>query len=292
MVFKKSMFIKPNNELEGRELKNEYVPAVPEELCISCPSCKNIVFVSELTANNSVCPKCNHHFKMNARTRIQTIADENTFVETNADYLSDDILDFPGYKEKLNKARDNSKENESVITGRCNIGGHRCALFVMEPDFMMGSMGRVTGEKITELFEMASKERLPVLGFTVSGGARIQEGILSLMQMAKTAGAAKYHSDAGNLYIAVLTNPTTGGVMASFAMLGDIILAEPNALIAFAGPRVIEQTMLQKLPEGFQRAEFLLEKGFVDSIVDRKDQRRVIAYLLQLHQRRSCNGCL
>ena len=177
-----------------------------------------------------------------------------------------------------------SGENEGVVTGFCQVGGHPCALFVMDSLFFMGSMGTAVGEKITLLFEAALDQKLPVLGYTVSGGARIQEGILSLMQMAKTSAAVKRHSQAGLLYLTVLTDPTTGGVTASFAMEGDIILAEPGALIAFAGPRVIEQTIRQKLPEGFQRSEFLMQKGFVDSIVDRREQREAIGLLLSLHE--------
>ena len=187
-------------------------------------------------------------------------------------------------KKKLINANLESKENEAVITGVAKIGGYACAIFVMEPYFMMGSMGCVVGEKITRIFEYATENKIPVLGFTLSGGARMQEGILSLMQMAKTSGAVKKHSDDGNLYITVLTDPTTGGVTASFAMEGDIIIAEPHALVGFAGPRVIEQTIRQKLPEGFQRAEFLLKNGFVDAIVPRNEQKSYITKLLSFHK--------
>lgn len=180
-------------------------------------------------------------------------------------------------------AQQKSGELEGVICGTAKIGGYPVALFVMDPGFIVGSMGAVVGEKITRLFEYAARQRLPVVGYTVSGGARMQEGILSLMQMAKTSGAVKLHSDAGLLYVTVLTNPTTGGVTASFAMEGDIILAEPKALVAFAGPRVVEQTIRQKLPNGFQRAEFLLEKGFVDAIVARNRQRDYLTTVLRLH---------
>ena len=199
--------------------------------------------------------------------------------------MSSDPLNFPGYGEKLARAAEESGENEGVICGLGEVDNVQAAVFAMEPGFMLGSMGVAVGEKITRLFELAAGQGLPVIGFTLSGGARMQEGILSLMQMAKTSGAVKLHSDAGNLYIAVLCDPTMGGVTASFAMEADIILAEPGALIGFAGPRVIEQTIRQTLPEGFQRAEFLLEKGFIDAIVPRAALRETIARLLGLHRR-------
>jgi acetyl-CoA carboxylase carboxyl transferase subunit beta len=287
MIFKKSMFKQPRNTLEGTEDKKAGgAPQVPSDLYSSCPSCKTMVSKADLAENLCVCPKCGLHQKMGARERVLSAADEGSFVETNTDLVSSNVLEFPGYDEKLKKARQESGECESVITGVCRIGGHSCCIFALDPDFMMGSMGSVTGEKITRLFEKAAEESMPVIGFSVSGGARIQEGILSLMQMAKTSGAVKRHSDSGNLYISVLSNPTTGGVMASFAMEGDIILAEPKALIGFAGPRVIEQTMRQKLPDGFQKAEFLLDKGFVDHIVDRRHMKQVIVRMLGMHQRR------
>ena len=212
-----------------------------------------------------------------------------SFEELFSDLSPTNLLDFPGYDEKLKKAQAESGEQEGVICGTARIGNYPVALFVMDPGFILGSMGTIVGEKITRLFEYAAAQNLPVIGYTVSGGARMQEGILSLMQMAKTSGAVKLHSDAGLLYITVLTNPTTGGVTASFAMEGDIILAEPKALVAFAGPRVIEQTIRQKLPSGFQRAEFLLEKGFVDAIVHRKDQKSYLTTILKLHQNH-CEG--
>jgi acetyl-CoA carboxylase carboxyl transferase subunit beta len=286
MIFKKSMFKQPRNALEGTEDKKAS-PSVPSDLYSSCPSCRIMVSKADLTENLHVCPKCGFHQKMGARERVLSVADDGSFAETNAAIFSSNVLEFPGYDQKLEKARQESGESESVITGMCSIGGYSCCIFALDPNFMMGSMGSVTGEKITEMFEKAAEAGLPVIGFSVSGGARIQEGILSLMQMAKTSGAVKRHSDLGNLFISVLTNPTTGGVMASFAMEGDIILAEPKALIGFAGPRVIEQTMRQKLPEGFQKAEFLLEKGFVDHIVDRRQMKQVLARLLRLHQRRA-----
>ena len=206
--------------------------------------------------------------------------------------MSANRLQFPEYEEKLAAAMAKSNENEAVITGSCSKSGVRCALFVMDWRFMMGSMGTVVGEKITRLFEYAMQKSLPVLGFTVSGGARMQEGILSLMQMAKVSGALGRHSKAGLFYLTVITDPTTGGVTASFAMEGDVILSEPHALIGFAGPRVIEQTTLKKLPENFQRAELLMEKGFLDNIVDRRDQRGIISMLFKLYERKAFNAAV
>ncbi len=211
------------------------------------------------------------------------IADKKSFTEHDAKLTAVNIISFPEYDEKIEKARKESRECEAVITGVCKIGGYPCAVFVMEPRFIMGSMGSIVGEKITRVFEYATKKHLPVIGYTVSGGARMQEGIISLLQMAKVSGAVKNHSDAGNLYLTVLTNPTTGGVTASFAMLGDIIIAEPNALIGFAGPRVIEQTIRQKLPANFQRAEYLLKTGFIDDIVGRREQKAYLARVLKIH---------
>lgn len=259
-------------------------PAIPEKLCIKCPGCSGIVFTEE-TGPFKICPKCGYHFRLSAKERIDLISDEGSFEEHDANMLSRNILGFPGYDAKLNSARISSRLKEAVITGKGKIMGQHSYIFAMDAGFMMGSMGSVVGEKITRLFERATDEKLPVIGFTLSGGARMQEGTVSLMQMAKVSGAVKRHSDKGNLYIAVLTHPTTGGVTASFAMEGDIILAEPKALIGFAGPRVIEQTTRQKLPEGFQRAEFLLNKGFIDDIVPRPRQKEYLAKLLMLHSR-------
>jgi acetyl-CoA carboxylase carboxyl transferase beta subunit len=277
MVLSKEMFIRPKNELEG-DVK------VPGDVIIPCPNCKNrIYFLSEINDHLSLCPKCGYHYKIPARRRIEIMTDAKSFQEMDAQLSYTDLLEFPGYNEKLESSKTISGENESVITGTARISGEQCCVFAMEPNFMMGSMGTVCGEKITRLFEHATRQNLPVIGFTVSGGARMQEGILSLMQMAKTSGAVKYHSDAGLLYICVLQNPTTGGITASFAMEADIIIAEPGALIGFAGPRVIKQTIRQKLPEGFQTAEFVKEKGFVDLIVPRYNQKDMIAKLLRMH---------
>ena len=284
MMLKKSMFLNPNVDLEGQEAGASSAPQVPDELCRACPSCKKMCFLSELEEHCFVCPACGHHFRLSARERIALVCDKGTFVETNASLTSTAQSVFPGYSEKLAAAEKKSGEAEAVVTGFCEIGGHACALFVMDPLFFMGSMGTAVGEKITLLFEDALNKRLSVVGYTVSGGARVQEGILSLMQMAKTSAAVGRHSDAGLFYLTVLTDPTTGGVTASFAMEGDIILAEPEALIGFAGPRVIEQTIRQTLPEGFQRSEFLLEKGFVDHIIDRREQKEAVSLLLGLHE--------
>ena len=260
-------FLKPKNELENQGGFAENHPYIPEELWIKCPVCKNAVLSSDLMDNHKVCPKCSYHFRIAARQRIEMTMDEGTFTEMDADMTSVNKIGFPDYEKKLRSAKLSSGENESVITGVGEINGEKTVIAVMNSQFMMGSMGTVTGEKITRALEYATAHGLPVVIFTVSGGARMQEGILSLMQMAKTSGAVKKHSDAGLLYITVLTDPTTGGVTASFAMEGDIILSEPHALIGFAGPRVIEQTIRQKLPKDFQSAEFLLEKGFIDAIM-------------------------
>ena len=232
-----------------------------------------------------MCSACGYHFRIGPRERIAYLTDENTFLELDGNLKSKDFLNFPGYDQKLRNAKLASREKEGVVCGEAKICGEPCALFFMDPNFMIGSMGTVVGEKITRLFEYALARSLPVVGFTVSGGARMQEGILSLMQMAKTSGALRKHSDGGNFYLTVLTDPTTGGVTASFAMDGDIIMAEPGATVGFAGARVIEQTIRKKLPQGFQTAEFLLEHGFVDLIVPRSEQKETIAKLLRLHKR-------
>lgn len=283
-MLRKSNFKKSRNQLEGfsPNLQTDK-PYVPQELCTSCPGCRAMLFQSDLEENDGVCPKCGHHFRLSARQRIGLICDEGSYEPWDENLTPKDPLSFPGYGAKLKASRLRSRELEGVLTGKASVGGLTCAVFAMDAGFMMGSMGSVVGEKVTRLFERAAEERLPVIGFTVSGGARMQEGILSLMQMAKTSGAVKLHSDKGLLYITVLTDPTTGGVTASFAMEGDIILSEPGALIAFAGPRVIEQTMRQKLPKGFQTAEFLLEKGFVDAVVPRKELKDTLGRLLRLH---------
>lgn len=271
----KNLFGKPKNALEGESR----VGAL-----IECPGCKSRCSEAELEETFHVCRRCGAHMRLSARKRIGITVDPGSFMEIDRDVTSHDLLGFPEYQEKLDKARAQSGEPEGVVTGTATIDGQGVAIFAMDPNFMMGSMGTALGEKVTRLFELALEKRLPVVGFTLSGGARVQEGILSLMQMAKTSGAVGRHSRAGLLYIAVLTDPTTGGVDASFAALGDILIAEPKALIGFAGPRVIEQTIRQKLPAGFQRSEFQLEKGFVDIISDRRELRSLLSRLLSLHR--------
>lgn len=282
------IFKNPKNTLEGgpnpRKLEKAINKGMTDDLLVPCPKCAKSLEDSDLITRLGVCVYCGHHFRRTARQRLNFICDRYSFSEIDAKMESENFLSFPEYDKKLENARISSNESDAVICGTCSINGIQTAIFVMEPFFMMGSMGVVVGEKITRLFERAVEERLPVIGFAVSGGARMQEGILSLMQMAKISGAVKRHSDAKLLYICVLTDPTTGGVTASFAMQADIILAEPDALIGFAGPRVIEQTLRKKLPEGFQRANFLKEKGFVDQIVERKDQRKYFTRVLRLHE--------
>ena len=284
-MLNKDLFRRPNIELEDAGLSTPDQPESPNALYVSCPKCKVMCADADLENNASVCPSCGHHFRIGARRRIGLIADEGSFEELWKDLRGEDRLQFEGYAAKIEQARAQSGETEGVLTGVCRIENIKTCIFSMESAFIMGSMGTAVGEKITRLFELARRDHLPVIGFCVSGGARMQEGVLSLMQMAKTSGAVKRHSDDGGLYIAVLTDPTTGGVMASFAMEGDITIAEPDALIGFAGPRVIEQTIRQKLKEGFQRSEFLLEKGFVDMICDRREMKARIAELLRLHGR-------
>lgn len=276
-------FLRPKNELEsgGRSsLPEQQAVSEPE---MTCPNCHKTIPVSKLKANYFTC-QCGYHFRMSARARLSYITDEGSFTELFADVENTDPLQFPGYQKKLESTAKSSKENEAVLTGTAEINKYKCCIFIMEPLFMMGSMGTVVGEKITRLFEYATENRMPVIGFTVSGGARMQEGLFSLMQMAKTSGAVKRHSDAGLLYVTVLTDPTTGGVTASFAMEGDIILSEPGATVGFAGARVIEQTTRKSLPKGFQTAEFMMEHGFIDAIVARQSQKKVIAAILRMHK--------
>ena len=275
-------FLKPNNELEAGGRVSAPVHRDEGEPEKQCPNCHKEIPLSKLWANNLVC-SCGYHFRMKARHRLRMITDKGTFSEMFADMESNDPLSFPGYKEKLNTVRVSSGEEEAVICGTAKIGGEKCCVFAMDPFFMMGSMGSVVGERITCLFEYATENRLPVVAFTVSGGARMQEGLVSLMQMAKTSAAVKRHSDAGLLYIAVLTDPTTGGVTASFAMEADIILSEPGATVGFAGARVIEQTTKKALPKGFQKSEFVLEHGFIDAIVDRANEKKTLTDLLKMH---------
>jgi acetyl-CoA carboxylase carboxyl transferase subunit beta len=255
---------------------------VPKEIFENCPSCNRILLKKELLENYKVCPKCGYMFRLSAYERIQLIADEGSFKEFAKNYMSVNILNFPEYDNKINESKEKSKLNEACVCGVCTINGIKTVLCVLDFNFMGGSMGSVVGEKVTLSFEKAKKMKLPIVIVSASGGARMQEGIISLMQMAKTSAACAKFKKTGLPYISVLTDPTTGGVTASFAMLGDINVAETKALIGFAGPRVIEQTIKQKLPEGFQSAEFLLEHGFVDIVVDRKVMKNVLANLLKL----------
>ncbi len=273
----------PKNELEKGGRQSAPIAQDDNEPAKTCPNCHRQIPLSQLWGNSHCCTNCGCHFRMNSRQRVSFLADSGSFAELYAGLRADDFLGFPGYPLKLETTRNASRETEAVICGTAKIDGRDCCLFVMEPYFMMGSMGVAVGEKITRLFEYATENALPVVGCTVSGGARMQEGMLSLMQMAKVSGAVKRHSDAGLLYITLLTDPTTGGVTASFAMEGDVILAEPGATIGFAGARVIEQTTKKKLPQGFQTSESLLSHGFVDAIVPRARQRKTISSLLKLH---------
>lgn len=275
-------FLKPKNQLEEGGRTAALVQRDEGEPEKKCPNCHKDIPLSRLWANRLVCP-CGYHFRMKARQRIKMLVDKDSFEELFADMKAGNPLNFPGYEEKAENVRAASGEEEAVVCGLAKIGRQDCCLFVMEPYFMMGSMGSAVGEKITLLFEYAMKHRLAVIGFTVSGGARMQEGLLSLMQMAKTSAAVKRHSDAGLLYLSVLTDPTTGGVTASFAMEADIILAEPGATVGFAGARVIEQTTRKSLPKGFQKSEFVLEHGFIDAIVVRTNQKKMLAELLKMH---------
>ena len=257
--------------------------SIPRDLWFKCPRCRNVAFEEEFAKNLKVCPKCGYHARISAAERLELTADPCSFQEFDAGLQSLNPIGFPGYERKVAAAQSLTGLREAVVTGKCLIEGRPCVIGVMDSRFMMASMGSVVGEKITRAFEYATARRLPVVLFTASGGARMQEGIVSLMQMAKTSGAAARHGDAGLLYITVLTDPTTGGVTASFASLGDIILAEPKVLVGFAGRRVIEGTIHQHLPDDFQSAEFLLEHGFVDRIVGRAEMKHTLAQLIALH---------
>ncbi len=248
-----------------------------------CPRCQSIVTLERYEELHRVCPNCNYHGRLSAPDRIAMTVDKDSFSEFDADMLSCDPISFPDYPQKQQELRESTGLKDAIITGTANIRGIKTVIGIMDSRYMMASMGSVVGEKITRAFEYATENNLPVIMFTASGGARMQEGIVSLMQMAKTSGAVKMHSDSGGLYITVLTDPTTGGVTASFASLGDIIIAEPKVLVGFAGRRVIESTMKQRLPEDFQLAEFMQDKGFVDMIVERKKMRSTLANLLSIH---------
>jgi acetyl-CoA carboxylase, carboxyl transferase, beta subunit len=270
-----------------RLLRRNNTPAIPKEVpdnvLKKCSSCNASVMNTELKSNLFVCPQCGNHFKIGAVERINQIIDAGTFKEFYKSSTSRNLEDFPEYSEKLDRAKSATGLREAVVCGVGSVNGIKVAIAVMDSNFMMGSMGSIVGEKITRTIEFATRCKIPLIISCTSGGARMQEGIISLMQMTKTSSALKRFSDAGGLYISILTHPTTGGVSASFAMLGDIIVAEPNALIGFAGSRVIEKTINEVLPPDFQRSEFLLEKGFVDMIVDRRNMKKTLHDLIAIH---------
>lgn len=280
-MFKKTAVLFRDREDRNQEKKE---PSAPEGLWLKCPKCGEVVYRDDVKAHGYVCPKCEGYFRIGTRTRIRMVADTGTFQEWFTDLETENPLEYPGYEEKIADLQEKTKLHEAVTVGKCMVNGLETVLGVCDARFLMGSMGYVVGEKITRAFERATEEKLPVVLFTSSGGARMQEGIVSLMQMAKTSAAIRKHSEAGLFYLPVLTDPTTGGGTASFAMLGDVILAEPGALIGFAGPRVIAQTIGQKLPEGFQRAEFLVEKGIIDGVVERQELKETVWKLLNIHQ--------
>lgn len=281
---KKSYFSLDGSDQKKKSEKRKKVqePSIPDGMWIKCNTCKNIIYKKEVT-EYKLCPSCGAHFRMSPSERIAIICDKGSFIELDSEMAPKNPMKYPGYKDVIQKAQKKSGIKEGVVTGEATIDGYRTVIAIMDSHFMMGSMGSVVGEKVTRAVEYATENKLPIIIFTTSGGARMQEGIISLMQMAKVSEAIGRHDEAGLLYVTVLTDPTTGGVTASFAMLGDIILSEPKALIGFAGQRVIQGTIHQKLPEGFQRAEFQLEHGFVDRIVHREDLRDELATILKLH---------
>ena len=287
----KDMFKKTNNRSYYISLKTGR-PEVPAGLLRKCNKCGAAIIAEDVKKEYYICPKCHGYFRIHAYRRIEILADEGSFEEWDKEMEFVNPLDFRGYEEKVARLKEQTNLDEAVVTGKVMINGNPAVVGVCDGRFMMASMGHIVGEKITRAVERATEEKLPVIIFTCSGGARMQEGIVSLMQMAKTSAALKRHSDAGQLYISVLTDPTTGGVTASFAMLGDIILAEPRALVGFAGPRVIEQTIGQKLPKGFQRSEFLLDHGFVDRIVEREEMKDVLTQILEMHSGKAASHAL
>ncbi|WP_446898100.1 acetyl-CoA carboxylase, carboxyltransferase subunit beta [Clostridium sp. LBM24168] len=282
--FKRTKYITVSQEtLKNISEDQDNRPYIPNGMWVKCSRCKRVLYKPDLDRNNKVCQYCGHHFRMSARERIELIMDKDSFKEFDVDLQSDNPIQFDGYEDKLDNMKKKTGLNEAVITGRGTIGKMAAVVCFMDSNFMMGSMGSVVGEKITRAVESAVKLKLPLIIFTTSGGARMQEGIFSLMQMAKISAALNRLDKERLLYITVLTDPTTGGVTASFAMLGDIILAEPYALVGFAGKRVIEQTIRQKLPDGFQSAEFLLKHGFIDSIVSRDNLKNTLKNILIIH---------
>ena len=271
--------------LDSTRPKKEKEPSanMPEGLFIKCSACETGQPRAIMQENLFICPKCGHHNKIRAHARLQILFDDEPYKEMFDELQSTNPIDFPDYTEKVDKQRQKSNLSEAVVCAEGRIDGMMTVVVVMDSHFLMGSMGTVVGERIALAVEYAGKRKRPLVIFSASGGARMQEGIFSLMQMAKTSAALKRFSDHGGFFLSYLTHPTTGGVTASFASLGDIILAEPGALIGFAGPRVIEETIRQKLPEGFQRSEFLVEHGFVDNIIERKNMRAVVAQLIKMH---------
>ncbi|WP_203333211.1 acetyl-CoA carboxylase, carboxyltransferase subunit beta [Planococcus beigongshangi] len=274
---------KRNRERNDPTIPSKEAKDVPEGLMCKCPECKTIVLTKEMAKLQKVCPKCDHHCKMTAHERVDSLMDEGSFESIDDHLKSSNPLGFPGYTEKVEADSEKTGLNEAVLTGKGTINGQAVVAAIMDSHFRMGSMGSVVGEKITRAVEKATAEKLPFIIFTASGGARMQEGVLSLMQMAKTSVALKRHSNEGLLFISILTHPTTGGVSASFASVGDINIAEPKALIGFAGRRVIEQTVREKLPEDFQTAEFLLAHGQLDAVVHRHKMRDTLSTLIKLH---------
>lgn len=283
-LFRKKNYIKIN--LPEETYSEKEIPSIPDGTWVKCKECGKIIYQKEIN-EYKICPKCGGHFRLSAAERIKITCDKETFHEFDSKMYSKNPMEYPGYENIIKKAQDKSSLKDAVVTGKCKIEGIAAVICVMDCHFMMGSMGSVVGEKITRAIEYSTKNQLPLIIFTTSGGARMQEGIISLMQMAKISAAVSKHNEEGLLYITVLTDPTTGGVTASFAMLGDIIISEPKALIGFAGKRVIEQTIKQELPDEFQTAEFQLEHGFIDKIVKRNELKQVLAKLLKLH---GCKG--
>jgi acetyl-CoA carboxylase carboxyl transferase subunit beta len=282
----KYVTVKTNNKKgkNNKQKDSKKKETMDNKLWTKCPDCKEIIFNKKLVANLMVCPFCDYHMRLSARDRLQITVDDNSFSEFASELKSGNPLDFPGYKKKLDKLQNKTGINDAIITGEATIGDRSIVIAVMDFNFMGASMGSVVGEKITIAIEKAIEKQKPLIIFNAAGGARMQEGMLSLMQMAKTSAAVKKLDQENILYISVFTDPTSGGVTASFASLGDIILAEPDSLIAFAGPRVIKQTINAQLPEGFQRAEFLLEHGMIDKVVPREELRKTLSNILKIHQ--------
>ena len=278
---------KHNIKIKPRDYENDVLlnlPHVPDKMFIKCPHCKCSIHSGDIGIEK-ICPKCSYNFRITASERLKITVDIDSFNELFEGIKSDNPIGFPNYLEKLEELRMKTGLDEAVLTGKASIDDQKILIGIMDSRFIMGSMGRLVGEKITKLFELATVEHLPVIIFTASGGARMQEGIISLMQMEKISAAVQRHSSAGLLYISILTDPTTGEVTASFAMQGDIILAEPGALIGFAGKRVINETLRRDLPENFQKSEYLLEHGFVDTVMDRKQMKETLSLLLSLHSK-------